>query len=465
MRGSGRGGGGFGVTVEAQFTAGEYEVVILSAKEAHGLEGWLEANRYQIPAGASAALAPYVREGMKFFVAKVNIEKVIRDERGAVVLSPLRFDYEAPTLRLPVRLGLLNAKGKQDLVVYVLHPSSRFEAANYKNIFIPSNLEVENEVRDRFGAFYAALFDATLAGAKGPAVVTEYAWQTTSCDPCPRAPLTPKDLAALGGDLLNPGLARSRARLTQLSVKDDQAAKVVKRVLRSRTNQISNCHERSVRAQQNRKNAVSIEFVIGPDGRVAKSTEMGKNGGQLIDCIEKRVMRWRFPSPAKGEPVTVKADWAFTRSGGRALRANFSTWVLTRLHTRYDAKTLHEDLVFVEASPVTGGRGFMGKSQEGPGSVEPAQNNNFQGRYIIRHYWEGEAACESPAWGRWGARPGSKPGQFIGSGRSQKDKATAAKRRVERSAEPVPLAPFVRSSLPQLGLRGKGRPARKTKTP
>jgi hypothetical protein len=39
-------------------------------------------------------------------------------------------------------------------------------------------------VRDRFGAFYAALFDRTLERNPG-AVVTEYAWQATTCDPCP----------------------------------------------------------------------------------------------------------------------------------------------------------------------------------------------------------------------------------------------------------------------------------------
>ena len=35
---------------------------------------------------------------------------------------------------------------------------------------------------------------------------------------------------------------------------------------------------------------------------------------------------------------------------------NFSPWVLTRLHTRYDRTTLSEDLLFREAKPVVGGR-------------------------------------------------------------------------------------------------------------
>ena len=85
-----------------------------------------------------------------------------RDAQGVVQLSPLRFNFDANELRLPVRLGLLNAAGKQDLIVYVIHPTSRFEVANYANTFIPTNLEVADGVRNNFPAFYAELFDATV---------------------------------------------------------------------------------------------------------------------------------------------------------------------------------------------------------------------------------------------------------------------------------------------------------------
>ena len=197
------GGLDLGVKVEAEFVSGEYTVVILSAKEASGLEKWLRLNKYTIPEGASEALAPYVTSGMKFFVAKVDASKVKRNAQGVVTLSPLRFDFESKQLRLPVRLGLLNAQGKQDLLVYILHPTDRYEVANYKNVFIPSNLEVENDVRHRFGEFYAAIFDQAMEKAGGSAVVTEYAWQTSNCDPCPVPPLKPEDMLSLGGDLLD----------------------------------------------------------------------------------------------------------------------------------------------------------------------------------------------------------------------------------------------------------------------
>src|SRR5262249_11699545 len=196
------GSGNLGVKVEARFVTGEYEVVILSATESRGLETWLHQNRYAIPAGAAEALAPYVRDKSKFFVARVDIKKVKRNAQGVLQLSPLRFAFDANELRLPVRLGLLNAAGKQDLIVYVIHPTSRFEVANYANAFVPTNLEVDDAVRASFPAFYAELFDATVEKMQRKVVVTEYAWQTTGCDPCPGPPLSADDLATLGLDLL-----------------------------------------------------------------------------------------------------------------------------------------------------------------------------------------------------------------------------------------------------------------------
>ena len=99
-----------GVTIEAEFTVAEYDIVILSAKDSGGLDKWLRKNEYNIPKGANAVLRPYVEQNTKFFVAKVDSKKVkFRD--GKAVLSPLRFHYDAPTFTLPVRLGLLNSAG------------------------------------------------------------------------------------------------------------------------------------------------------------------------------------------------------------------------------------------------------------------------------------------------------------------------------------------------------------------
>jgi len=191
-----------GVTVEAQFTVGEYQIVILSAKESTGLDTWLRREKYNIPKGAEPLLRPYVESGSKFFVAKVDPKKV-KFVGGRADLSPLRFHYDSEQFVLPIRLGLANSGGTQDLIVSILAPNQRYELANYKNVTIPTNLEVKDSVRERFGAFYAALFDRTVERNPG-AVVTEYAWQATTCDPCPGPTLTMNDFMTLGADVLEP---------------------------------------------------------------------------------------------------------------------------------------------------------------------------------------------------------------------------------------------------------------------
>ena len=70
----------FGVTVESKFTVGEYDIVILSAKESDGLEKWLISNGYNIPKGAKELLQPYIKQQMKFFVAKVNLKELAKSD-------------------------------------------------------------------------------------------------------------------------------------------------------------------------------------------------------------------------------------------------------------------------------------------------------------------------------------------------------------------------------------------------
>src|SRR5262249_5557070 len=159
--------------------------------------------KYQIPAGAERLLRPYVESGSKFFVAKVDPKKG-RFENGQAMLSPLRFHYDSDEFALPIRLGLANAKDQQDLIVNILAPWQRCEVANYKNATIPTNLDVKDEVRTRFGEFYAALFDRTVERNPG-AVITEYAWDASTCDPCPGPTLDENDFNVLGADVIGPG--------------------------------------------------------------------------------------------------------------------------------------------------------------------------------------------------------------------------------------------------------------------
>ena len=77
---------------------------------------------------------------------------------GAQRIGCARVAYESNKFMLPIRLGTLNAKGKQELYVYALTRSGRVETTNYRTVKLPSNTEVPEYVEDEFGDFYRAMF-------------------------------------------------------------------------------------------------------------------------------------------------------------------------------------------------------------------------------------------------------------------------------------------------------------------
>lgn len=185
-----------GVTIENQFSVGEYDILILSAKESNGLETWLTQNDYRIPAGATKVLGAYIKQGLKFFVAKVNLKEF--DRQGFQALRPLMMAYESPRFMLPIRLGMVNADGPQELIVYLLSPKGAAEITNYRTEKIPSNLDLPEFVQGEFGEFYTAMFDTAYKRSSKNVAFLEYSWNMANCDPCSAEPLSPKELKDAG---------------------------------------------------------------------------------------------------------------------------------------------------------------------------------------------------------------------------------------------------------------------------
>src|SRR5204863_2271375 len=96
-------------------------------------------------------------------------------------------------------MGMVNSAGEQDLIVYILSREGRFEVANLPNVTIPTNIEVAQDVRKDYPVFFTKLFTRTLEVNPG-AVVTEYSWDASTCDPCPGPAMNPEDYATLGAD-------------------------------------------------------------------------------------------------------------------------------------------------------------------------------------------------------------------------------------------------------------------------
>ena len=253
-----------GVTIEASYTVGEYDILILSAEQSSGLIRWLNDNGYKIPRGAKRVVDSYLGQDMRFFVAKVNVEE--QSKLGYQYLRPLQVAYESNKFMLPIRLGTLNAKGKQELYIYALTRTGRVETTNYRTVKLPTNVEVPEFVEGEFADFYRDMFARQTEKENGRAVFLEYAWDMAWCDPCAADPLSQQELRQLG------------------------------------------------------------VFWIGKGAQVSRS---------LV------------------QPQTQNV-------------------FVTRLHVRYDAAHFPDDLMFQE----TGDR------------------QNYQGRYVIRHPWKGEASCD-----------------------------------------------------------------------
>ncbi len=185
-----------GVTIEAQYTVGEYDILVLSAKQSDGLATWLKENKYKIPDGAEEVLASYIKQNTKFFVAKVNL--AAQDRLGFGYLRPLQVAYESPKFMLPIRLGTVNAKGPQDLIVFALTKEGRVETTNYRNVKIPTGNNIPEYTKDVFGDFYKTMFQRQVDKENMSAVFVEHAWDMGWCDPCAADPLTPDELKGLG---------------------------------------------------------------------------------------------------------------------------------------------------------------------------------------------------------------------------------------------------------------------------
>ena len=219
-----------GVTIEAKYKIEEYDVLILSAKESSGLITWLTENGYKMPKGAAPVVGSYIKQGMRFFVAKVNLKKY--SKQGFTKLRPLQINYRHAKFMLPIRLGMLNGQGKQELFVYAMTRKGQVKTSNYRTIKLPTDMEIPPYIKTQkqFPNFYRSLFK-TLSEKEGQAVVMEYAWDMNWCDPCAADPLSDKELKDIGVFWNKPAPKNSWKRnarnvfITRLHVSYDQSYK------------------------------------------------------------------------------------------------------------------------------------------------------------------------------------------------------------------------------------------------
>lgn len=190
-----------GVKIEAKYLVGEYDILILSARESSGLRTWLDDNGYKIPPGANEVLEPYIKSNLKFFVVKVNEQE--KKKLPGNFLRPIQISFTSPKFMLPIRLGMANADGDQDMLVYAFSKKGRIECINYRTVSLPTGKSIPLFVQNNFGSFYSNLFQHQWKKEGRSVAMLEYAWDVSpknyvKCDPCIATAPSAQDLVQAG---------------------------------------------------------------------------------------------------------------------------------------------------------------------------------------------------------------------------------------------------------------------------
>ena len=218
-----------GVKIRAEYAVNNYDVLILDAKQSDGLVTFLTSEGYKLPDGAEKALAGYIKNKMKFFVAKVNLDRHAASRTKE--LPPLQIAFRSRDFMLPIQLGKLNADKAQDALFLMLTREGRVEVSNYRVTEFPSNVNVPVFVEQVASQFFEAVTNKVF---DRHTIALEYAWDMAWCDPCAADPLTNKELAELGVTWLKSGsragqdvyVTRFHAQYTKRQMPKDLAFKV-----------------------------------------------------------------------------------------------------------------------------------------------------------------------------------------------------------------------------------------------
>jgi hypothetical protein len=364
---------------DPQFKDGEYTFSMVP--KGQSAEAFLQKKGLTVPSKARSKLGKYESDGTQLLVADVTPGKVELGGARRALLSPIRFATRQPYV-LPSTLGLANSSGQQELIIYVLHPDKRFEVKNYKNVYPPTNVNVDMAVKERMGEFYAGVHDALLA--KEPkAFLVEYAWPTIKhCgEPCPNAPLAIHELLSLGVDVVEEDVSKAERNPKPPALTDEEKAQF-------------------------------------------KAAD--KPTRKRLEQLRKETLRRRG-----------------------VLDRN--SYVITRLHHRYDERSLTEDIAVQPAQSVQGGLGApAGPDAALPAAVEPAAENRLQIRFASSHPNKKVPQCDSPTRYRWG----QAPPDYRGLRKTWTARDIAYKKR-----DKFVLGEVIKSAVPALGIGATPEPS------
>jgi len=189
------------VVIDPEFRDSIYKFSLIPAGSDVG--AWLKGHGYTMPAKAAPELAKYSNQ--QFLVAEVDAKQIEIMGTDRAILTPIRFSTRE-NINIASTLGRANLKEKQELLIYVIDSASRYEVANYPNVFPPTNVKLDFKAKERMGELYSGLHDLILSKTPGSFLV-EYAWNTKGCgQPCATSLLSLAELLGVGSDMVEAAL-------------------------------------------------------------------------------------------------------------------------------------------------------------------------------------------------------------------------------------------------------------------
>jgi HEAT repeat protein len=134
-------------------TVGDYEVAVLSARDAGSLENWLKANQFAFPKDKEAVIDAYIQQQWYFVAVKIDLNKAggfqvvsgpprqaaagkssVKEKLASGELQPLWLRFASKQCVFPLKISSVNGT-PSEVQVYVLSPEPLVEKGMFEKKF------------------------------------------------------------------------------------------------------------------------------------------------------------------------------------------------------------------------------------------------------------------------------------------------------------------------------------------
>ena len=167
-----------GVNIENTFTAGTYDIILLSATDSRNLTAWLKDNGYRIKDEHQPIIENYVNRGFYFAAVKIkdsqntslSAEQEGRDSTS-ISLLPLQISFSTSEPVYPLLISQVSSPENNHILLYLI-TDTPLQPRNYPCHTMDTNGVSRNKT---FAESYNKRFSDILASDNNRAFILEYA--------------------------------------------------------------------------------------------------------------------------------------------------------------------------------------------------------------------------------------------------------------------------------------------------